>query len=80
VRRGFETPRRAAAHTKMYAQVVREVGRELNVAVVDLWELMGGETEDGKLVGSKEAGRMEVLETWLRDGKYNIKCISLLHR
>ena len=70
--KGLTDPRRTAEHTKKYADACREVGKELGVAVLDIWSIMmakAGWREGEPLVGSKEVARNEVLEGLLIDGK-----------
>lgn len=74
--KGYTIPRRTAANTKMYADACRQVGKELNVPVVDLWQAFmtrAGWKEGDPLTGSRHVERSKVLETFLLDG------ICLLH-
>ncbi|KAI9832649.1 MAG: hypothetical protein M1819_004234 [Sarea resinae] len=69
---GITEPRRTAEHTRLYADAAREVGRELNVAVLDLWTTMvkaAGWQEGQPLPGSKAAGQNLFLQGHLRDGE-----------
>lgn len=66
-------PQRTAANTKRYAETCREVGRELNVPVVDLWSVFmkaAGWKEGLPLPGSKETESNDVLKTLLLQGKH----------
>ena len=70
--RGLTDPRRTAEHTKKYADACREVGKELGVAVLDIWSIImakAGWREGEPLVGSKNVARNEVLEGLLIDGE-----------
>ncbi|KAL1588587.1 hypothetical protein WHR41_02380 [Cladosporium halotolerans] len=73
---GFSGLRRTARTTAMYAEVVREVGRERGVGVCDVWGGMvgragwrdgDGEGEEG-LVGVEGARESAVLRGFLSDG------------
>lgn len=74
---------RTAVNTKLYADVAREVAREMGdkgVKVVDLWRAFmrraGWSGGEEKLVGSKEAERSEVLGKLLVDGKcFTVYCL-----
>ena len=69
--KGYTTPLRTAANTKRYADACRQVGGELNLPVVDLWQAFmakAGWKEGEPLTGSKDVERNEVLENLLRDG------------
>ncbi|KAL8796389.1 MAG: hypothetical protein Q9195_001296 [Heterodermia aff. obscurata] len=64
---------RTAERTKSYADSCRQVGEDMNVAVIDLWGIMmekaGWEGKDGEvLVGSRKRERSEVLGEMLHDG------------
>ena len=73
--------RRSAANTALYAQVVRDLGKEMGVPVVDVWTAMvsrAGYSRDATsatttttpppLVGSLEAPASETLQSFLHDG------------
>jgi len=69
--KGYAEPQRTAENTKKYAEACRQVGRELGVAVLDLWSIMMAKTgwREGKdLPGSKKAEKSEILEKMLIDG------------
>jgi len=69
--KGFTEVTRTAEHTKRYADACREVGKELGVAVVDLWTAImkkAGWQEGDTLPGSKTAPRSPVLGSLLLDG------------
>ncbi|KAG6989003.1 hypothetical protein G7Y79_00066g095210 [Physcia stellaris] len=64
---------RTAERTKSYADACVEVGEELGVAVIHLWEIMmkkaGWEGKEGEvLVGSKKREKSQALEEMLVDG------------
>lgn len=64
---------RTASNTKVYADAAREVGRELGVAVTDLWgafmAVAGWRDGQGQpLAGSREVERNEKLEGLFTDG------------
>ena len=74
--KGFTVPQRTAEHTKKYADACREVGKELGVAVLDIWSIMmakAGWREGEPLAGSKKVARNEVLEGLLIDGEPTLK-------
>jgi hypothetical protein len=64
---------RKARDAADYAAVVREVGKETGVPVLDVWaafmEKAGWKGEDGFLPGSKKSGKSMVLAELLYDGK-----------
>lgn len=71
---------RTAERTKSYADACVEVGEELGVAVIHLWEIMmkkaGWEGKEGEvLVGSKKREKSQALEEMLVDGEF----FDLLH-
>lgn len=75
---GFSGLRRTARTTAMYAEAVREVGRERGVGVCDVWGGMvgragwrdgDGEGEEG-LVGEEGVRESEVLRGFLSDGMF----------
>ncbi|ERF77237.1 hypothetical protein EPUS_05806 [Endocarpon pusillum Z07020] len=69
--KGYTTPQRTAANTKMYADACRGIGEELNLPVVDLWGAFmrkAGWREGEPLIGSIDVARNEVLQNLLRDG------------
>ena len=70
--KGYVESRRSAENTRKYATACREVGEEMDVAVLDLWAVIMAKTgwrEGDVLVGSKEGARSEVLEGLLADGE-----------
>ena len=74
--KGLTVPQRTAEHTKKYADACREVGKELGVAVLDIWSIMmakAGWREGEPLAGSKKVARNEVLEGLLIDGEPTLK-------
>ena len=79
--KGLTDPRRTAEHTKRYADACREVGKELGVAVLDIWSIMmakAGWREGEPLVGSKKVARNEVLEGLLIDGEPSTEARCML--
>jgi len=64
---------RKAQDAAEYAKVVREVGKENGVAVLDVWtafmEKAGWKAGDAVLPGSKELGKDAVLADLLYDGE-----------
>lgn len=63
---------RKAEHAKQYAQVVKDLGKELNLPVVDVWGACMAKTgwkEGERLPGQIEDGKNEVLQGLLYDGK-----------
>jgi hypothetical protein len=66
---------RKAGGAKEYARIVKEVGDESGVSVLDVWgvfmERAGWKGEGGVLPGSLEKGKSEVLGEFLDDGKFN---------
>ncbi|PNS17464.1 GDSL esterase/lipase [Sphaceloma murrayae] len=73
--KGFSVSRRSAAHTAAYAQVVRDLGEEYKIPVVDIWTAFLQEAGlagswDGKtdLPGSKALDINENLRELLNDG------------
>lgn len=63
--------RRTAAHTKLYADAAKEVGKQMGVVVLDLFSLYMAQTDwDGKepLVGSKDLPMSGQLRLMLHDG------------
>ena len=68
---GYQEKTRTAEHTKKYADACREVGHELDVAVLDLWTAMmtraGWKAGQG-LEGSKALPENPILKDMLRDG------------
>jgi len=62
---------RKAKDAREYATVVREVGKETGVAVLDIWTILmkkAGWDGGTSLPGSKELGKSLVLEEFLYDG------------
>lgn len=70
---GFGGETRKAKDAAEYAELVREVGKETGVDVIDVWALFmqkaGWKTGD-PLPGSKELGKSDVLADLLYDGMY----------
>jgi len=63
--------RRVAATTKLYADGCMDVGKSLNIPVVDIWGAFMtavGWVEGEPLIGSKDAPRSEILQSLLSDG------------
>ena len=69
---------RKARDGAKYAEAVREVGREMGVEVLDVWQLFmerAGWSGVGMMPGEKvdgEGGRNEPLEGLLLDGKLHL--------
>jgi len=71
VEQSYPTIPRTAAHTKKYADACREVARDLDLPLVDLWQAFmskAGWKEGAPLTGSKDVGKNEELQKLLRDG------------
>ncbi|KAF2100760.1 SGNH hydrolase [Rhizodiscina lignyota] len=70
--KGYTIARRSAEHTKEYADAAREVGKDLNIPVLDLWRLImlkaGWKPDDDPLPGSRIAPENPILIQMLRDG------------
>jgi lysophospholipase L1-like esterase len=69
---GHSALQRTAGNTKRYADACRELGKQLNLPIVDLWTVFmeaAGWKEEGPLPGAKEADRNQVLGSLLLDGK-----------
>lgn len=70
--KGMSWKRREAQVTARYAQVVRDVGKERGVPVVDLWTALinrvGGWDGKGPIPGSDALPKNELLMSYLRDG------------
>nr|POE66160.1 isoamyl acetate-hydrolyzing esterase 1 like [Quercus suber] len=72
------TLRRTAANTARYAEVVRHVGQELQIPVLDIWSAMMSRASSGEMVfhetppkplpGSLEMAPNAVLDKFLHDG------------
>ena len=64
---------RTASQTAEYADAVREVGKHLKVAVLDIWtifmQMAGWRSGDRALPGSKEMDRVLIFRELLHDGK-----------
>ena len=70
--KGVSDRSRTAEHTKKYADACKDIGKELDVAVLDIWSIMmakAGWKEGELLVGSKKVERSKVLDELLVDGK-----------
>ena len=70
--KGYSEPRRNAAHTKLYADAVRQVAETFDIAVVDVWTLFMGQAGYGgghdALPGSKSVPPNLQLRLLLHDG------------
>ncbi|OKL61046.1 hypothetical protein UA08_03606 [Talaromyces atroroseus] len=69
--KGFDTPSRTAANTKLYADACRDVAQSLGLPVADIWTaiLKSAGWEAGQpLTGSKDVPPNEVLASLLTDG------------
>ena len=70
--KGITRVRRTAEHTKKYAEACLEIGKELDVVVLDLWSAFmakAGWKVGEPLAGSTAAPKNEVLTELLRDGE-----------
>lgn len=73
--RGLTEVLRTAEHTKKYADACREVGEDLDIAVLDMWSIimdLAGWTPGRELPGSKTAPKNTVLQELLTDGKIDL--------
>ena len=69
--KGFNERRRTAENTRQYAAIVREIGREYRIRVLDLWTalmLEAGWTGSEPLLGSKQLPKLSSMEELLHDG------------
>lgn len=73
--KGFDPGRRLAENTRMYAQACREVGSELNIPIVDIWESFlhyaGWKESQENLTGSRKIPINEILQSLFSDGDYS---------
>jgi hypothetical protein len=63
---------RRAKDAKLYAEATKEIGKEFNLPVLDVWSaFMGvaGWKGTGLLPGSEELGKNKVLASFLHDGE-----------
>lgn len=63
---------RKATHAKQYSEATKEVGKELNIPVADVWSAFMAKTgwkEGERLPGQVEDGKNDVLEGLLYDGE-----------
>jgi isoamyl acetate esterase len=72
---GAPPPTRNAADAKLYAEIVKEVGREAGVPVLDIWsafmEKAGWKEGDPlPIPGTLELGKSKELEELLYDGRF----------
>ncbi|KAF2233504.1 GDSL Lipase/Acylhydrolase family protein [Viridothelium virens] len=81
--KGFNEKRRTAENTRRYANIVKEVGKENDVAVLDLWTalmLEAGWSDDEPLPGSKKLPKNPKMEEMLHDGiHFNPKAYKVLY-
>lgn len=67
-----DRPVRKAADYARYAQAVRDLGKELDLPVLDLWSAMirraGGKGDEAEPIGSIDAPANEILRGFVRDG------------
>lgn len=71
--------RRTAERTKSYADAARNVGRELNIAVLDIWTafmLKAGWKQGEPLLGSSKLPRSPVLGQLLYDGMFALVAVE----
>ena len=69
---GYNVLQRTAENTKRYADACRDVAKDLDVPIVDLWTVFAeaaGWKEGGIVPGSKGTDRNDVLGSLLVDGK-----------
>lgn len=82
--KGINVVRRTAPHTAAYAEVSRRVGKELNLPVLDLWQIVmkeAGLKEGEPLPGSRDAEPNETLARLLHDGLHATpEGYQLIHR
>jgi lysophospholipase L1-like esterase len=72
---GAPPPTRKAADAKLYAEIVKEVGREAGVPALDIWsafmEKAGWKEGDTlPIPGTLELGKSKELEELLYDGRF----------
>ncbi|KAI9706752.1 MAG: hypothetical protein M1820_004722 [Bogoriella megaspora] len=81
--KGICAIRRTAANTKYYAEIVKDVGRELEIPVLDIWTALmkdAGWNHDAPLTGSRQLPKMDALEELLHDGiHFNPKAYNVLY-
>ncbi|KAL9083772.1 MAG: hypothetical protein Q9165_008382 [Trypethelium subeluteriae] len=81
--KGFDEKRRTAENTRRYADIVKEVGKENNVAVLDLWTalmLEAGWSDNEPLLGSKKLPKNPKMEKMLHDGiHFNPEAYKVLY-
>jgi lysophospholipase L1-like esterase len=71
--KGFDTLRRTAENTKLYVDACKDVGKSLQIPVVDIWTAFlkkAGWVEGETLVGSLERPESEIFTGLLSDGKF----------
>lgn len=76
---GVPHPSRTAAQTRKYADAVIELGKDLDVPVVDLWSAFMryvGWKEGDVLVGSREAPNNEDFEALFTDGMFSLGLLA----
>ena len=78
-KRGFEVMRRREGNTALYAQGVRDVGKELGIPVLDLWELI--EADSRKSSNEVDRDQNERFNKYFSDGEFSPTpaCSALLH-
>lgn len=82
--KGFDTPSRTAANTKVYADACRDVAQSLGLPVADIWTAIlksAGWKAGLPLTGSKDIPASEALASFLTDGAshFPFRC-SATHR
>lgn len=82
--KGIPAPRRKAEHTRLYAEAVKDVASQHDVALVDLWTLFmnhaGWEENSNpqaQIPGSKSLEPNSVLRMLLHDGMYFVVKASI---
>ena len=72
-RKGINVMRRTAENTARYAEAVREVGKQLDLPVLDMWSAFmqqAGWKEGEPLPGSSAIPQNEVLVRLMHDGEF----------
>jgi len=75
--KGIHVMRRTAENTAQYAEVVRQIGRQLNMPVLDLWSAFmraAGWKQGEVLPGSSKIPQNQVLVRLLHDGMRTNSC------
>ena len=82
--KGINVIRRTAGNTALYAETVRQVGKELNLPVLDVWRSFMNEAgwkEGEPLPGSSEIEQNQILVRLLHDGLHlNPEAYQIIYR